>query len=315
MFRYAWRRVPSALVVLAAASAAIFSILRLIPGDPAVVLAGPEARAETIAALRTQLGLDTPLPAQYVKWLVGVATGDLGQSYLLGAPIGELISHAAAASVELALASMSLALLVGLVLGVLAAVVERRDVKVLLALFNALSFSVPAFVSGLVLVLVFAVGLGVLPAGGGISPEQDPIQALRHLILPAITLALPVSAVIARYMQTALRQVLGEDYIRTAMAKGIPFPRIVQRHALPNALPPVITIAAVQIGGLLGGVVVVESVFAWPGLGRLLLNAMSARDYLVVQDLLLLAVSVFIVLQVVADIVYARVDPRVHLEA
>ncbi len=303
------------MVVLFLASIAIFGVLRLTPGSPAAVLAGPSATPETIAAITGQLGLDQALPQQYLRWLGGLFSGHLGTSYVVGAPISTLIQQGAGNTLELTLSALILAIIGGGLLGTLGAVSRGRVTGSVLRLVNTLSFAVPTFVSGVVLVAVFAVRLPVFPPGGHVSILQYPITALRYIALPAICLAIPVSAVIARYLETALRQALEEDYVRTATAKGLTRRAIVVSQALPNALPSVVTVIGIQVGQLLGGALIVEAIFAWPGLGRLILTAVVGRDYLLVQDLLLLAVALFVVLQTATDILHAALDPRLRREA
>ncbi len=313
MVQYAARRLPSALLVLVLASVVIFGILRLTPGNPAVVLAGPDANPATITSIEHDLGLDQPLPVQYLRWVQGLVTGNLGHSYVLGAPIATLIARGAGNTLELTVGAMILALLLGLALGILGATTRNWLAQFLLMVVNTVTFAVPTFISGVVLVLVFAVTIHLLPPGGQLSLLKDPSLGIQFLILPALCLALPVSAVVARFLQTSMRQVLQEDYIRAAVAKGLKRHLILLRHALPNALPPVITVLGIQVGQLLGGAVIVEAIFAWPGLGQLILHAVLSRDYLLVQDLLMLGVLVFIVLRTAAEILQAGLDPRIRL--
>jgi peptide/nickel transport system permease protein len=313
MLEYAARRVPSALLVLLLASVVIFGILRLTPGNPAVVLAGPDANPATIHSIEHDLGLDQSLPAQYTRWAGGLVTGNLGHSYVLGAPIATLIGRGAGNTLELTLGAMILALLIGITLGVLGATTRNRAGQLVLLAVNTITFAVPTFISGVVLVLVFAVSVKLLPPGGQVSLLKDPSIGIQYLILPALCLALPVSAVIARFLQTSMRQVLEEEYIRAATAKGLQRRLIFLRHALPNALPPVITVLGIQVGQLLGGAVIVEAIFAWPGLGQLVLHAVLSRDYLLVQDLLMLGVFVFILLRTAAEVCQAAIDPRIRL--
>ncbi len=315
MLAYTARRLPSALAVLFAASVAIFMILRLTPGDAATVLAGPDTTPETIAAIQHRLGLDEPLPAQYARWVTGLVSGDLGRSYILGAPISSLIGRAALNTIELTVASLILAIVVGLVVGTIGALSGSRIAQAAVTAYATVGFSVPIFILGILFVLIFAVGLRVLPSSGNPVPLlSDPGKALPYLVLPAITLSIPLSATISRFMMTSMRAAMEEEYIRTAISKGLSRRRVVLRHALPNAMPPVITIIGLQAGALLGGAVLVESVFAWPGLGRLTLQALTKRDYLLVQDLVIIAVAVFITVQVVTDLVYAALDPRIRLQ-
>ncbi|MEU9021621.1 ABC transporter permease [Actinomadura sp. NPDC048394] len=315
MIRYSLRRVPSALLVLAVASVLVFFVLRLAPGDPAVVLAGPDATPQTIANVRENLGLDRPLPMQYLGWLGGTLTGDLGNSYILGAPISRLIGNGLGATLELTLGALVLAIVIGGAAGILAAVPRNRWMRGAASGFTGLAFAVPPYVTGVLLVLLFAVSIRLLPAGGRVALPADPAIGWQYLIMPALCLALPAAATIARFLTASIRRVQDEDYVRTCVAKGLSRRRTLVRHVIPNALPPVVTLLGIQIGQLLGGAIVVEAIFAWPGVGQLLLKGVLNRDYLLVQDLLLLAVAVFVVLQTLTDLAHAALDPRRRLEA
>lgn len=312
MSSYAVRRVASSLVILFAASIGIFAILRLAPGNPADVLAGPDPSPERIAILVREFELDKPLPDQYIRWIEGVFTGNLGMSYVLNAPVGGLILSRAGNTIELLVASMFLSLLLGGVLGVLAAVSKSRMVQFALALVNTIGLALPPFVIGILLAVLFAVHLQLLPAGGNVSFFDDPILAIQSVIMPAVTLALPISAVIARFVQVSVAQAFNEDFVITARMKGLAPRRTFLRHVLPNAMPPVVTVTGIQVGQLLGGAVVVEAIFAWPGLGQLGIQAIQTRDYLVVQDLLMWAVLAFIVIQTLTDLINAGLDPRIR---
>lgn len=313
MTRYCLRRAGSAVIVLILASFGIFGILHLAPGNPAVVLAGPDATPSVVAAITHSLGLDKPLPDQYWAWLHGVLTGQLGRSYILGVPISSLILHNLGNTAELTVAAALIAVIAGFLLGVLGAVTRNRFGQAVLTGINTLALAVPTYVSGIVLILVFSLAIPLLPPGGVV-----PLSALgslpRYLIMPAFCLALPVAAVFSRYLADALRQALGEDFIRTARATGVSRWRIIWRHALPNALPQILAILGIQFGTMLGGAAIVEALFAWPGVGQLLVTSTQDRDYLVVQDLLLWGVLIFTVLQLLTDLGYAWLDPRVRLE-
>ena len=314
MVRYVLRRLPSAVIVLFLASIAIFLLLRLSSGDPASVLAGPDAGADTVAAIRAGLGLDRPLSVQYLIWLRGILTGDLGDSYILHAPIAQLIGDSLVNTLELATGAILLAIAGGSVLGYLMATVRSRTVQNLLGAVTALGVAVPTYVTGVLLVLVFAVTYRVLPSGGvgpGLSDFQIGVQ---YLLMPAIALSLPTGATIARFLAASMRQTLDQDFIQAGVAKGLRHRRLMAAHVVPNALPPVTTVLGIQIGQLLGGAIIVETIFAWPGVGQLLLQAVTGRDYLLTQDLLLIAVAVFVVVQIVTDVVDAAIDPRIRLE-
>ncbi|MER5865851.1 ABC transporter permease [Kitasatospora sp. NPDC002040] len=314
MRSYLLKRLPSAALVLLLASFVIFAILRLIPGDPATSLAGPDAGPEAVAAIRARLGLDQPFLTQYAGWLGDLLTGDLGPSYAIGGEVSELIGNGLGATVELTLAALLLVVVLGLAIGLVGATTRRPWVAGALRALTTAVLAVPPFVTGIALVLVFAVTLGLLPPGGHESVLDAPDLAVQYLLLPALCLALPSAAILGRYVKDGLERTLAEDYVRTATALGVPRKRIIRRHALPNALPPVVTVLGMQIGQLLGGAVLVEAIFAWPGLGQLAEQGVVRRDYPVVQDLLLLMVGVFVLVQLLTDLVYAWLDPRIRWE-
>ncbi|MFJ4868766.1 ABC transporter permease [Streptomyces sp. NPDC088757] len=311
---YLLRRLPSALLVLLVASFVAFAVLRLVPGDPAAVLAGPDASAETEAAIRARLGLDEPLPAQYLRWLGGLLTGDLGPSYAIGGQTADLIGDGLGATVELTLAALLSVVVLGASFGILGATSRSRWVRTAVRVVTTGALAVPPFVTGVLLVLLFSVLLGVLPPGGRVPLLTAPDLGVQYLLLPALCLALPSAAVLGRYLKDGIERALGEDYVRTATAAGIAPRRLLWRHALPNALPPVVTLLGMQTGNLLGGAVLVEAIFAWPGLGQLAEQALVRRDYPVVQDLLLLLVTVFVLVQLLTDLVHAWLDPRIRWE-
>lgn len=314
MARYALRRLPSAVLVLLLASLAIFFLLRLASGDPAATLAGPDASDETVAAIRRNLGLDEPLAVQYLVWLRGIVTGNLGDSYILHAPIAQLIGDSLLNTVELAVGALLLALVGGGVVGYLMGTTQRRSLQTVLGTATSFGVAVPTYVTGVLLVLVFAVTYHVLPSGGiGPGLSQFSIGS-QYLLMPAITLSLPTGATLARFLAASMRQALDQDFIQTGIAKGLRRRRLMIAHAVPNALPPVLTVLGIQIGQLLGGAIIVETIFAWPGIGQLLLQAVTGRDYLLTQDLLLIAVFVFIVVQIITDVVDAAMDPRIRME-
>ena len=301
---YVLRRLILMVPTLFGVSLAAFAIVRAAPGDPARILAGMLASAEEVERLRRELGLDLLLPVQYVRYLRRLLVGDLGASMETGAPVLHEIGLRLGPTVLLAVVATALAALFGVLAGVLAATRRRTGwdyAAMMVALFGV---SVPVFWLGLMLILVFAVRLQWLPAGGFRSPQG--------LILPAITLAAFSQAVIARMTRSSLLEVLGQDYVRTARAKGVPGRRVVWRHALRNALVPVVTVVGLQFGTLLGGSVLTETTFAWPGMGRLLVRAIAARDYTVIQGAVLVFALMFMVVNLVVDLLYAVIDPRVR---
>ncbi|AJF63559.1 ABC transporter permease [Streptomyces vietnamensis] len=311
---YLLRRLPSALLVLLAASFLAFAVLRLVPGDPAAVLAGPDASAETEAVIRARLGLDAPLPTQYVRWLGDLLTGDLGPSYAIGGRTADLIGDGLGATVELTLGALLFVVVLGAAFGILGATARNRWVLGTVRVLTTGALAVPPFVTGVLLVLLFSVLLGVLPPGGRVPLLTAPDLGVQYLLLPSLCLALPSAAVLGRYLEDGIERALAEDYVRTATAAGIAPRRLLLRHALPNALPPVVTLLGMQTGYLLGGAVLVEAIFAWPGLGQLAEQALIRRDYPVVQDLLLLLVTVFVLVQLLTDLVHAWLDPRIRWE-
>ena len=315
MRRYALRRCPSALLVLAVASVGVFIVPRLAEGDAAVVLAGPDATAATREAVRHDLGLDRSPVVQYVLWARGLLSGDLGTSYIRKQPAAEAIGTALGQTVTLTVAALLLAIALGGAAGLTLGVVRRRPVTRVVGGMVSLAFALPPYVSGVLLVLLFAVTIRLLPAVGYMPLSENPDIAVQYLIMPALCLSLPVAAVLARFLATSVRQVMDEDFVRTGVAKGLPSRRLVFAHVIPNALPPVLTILGIQVGQLLGGAIVVEAIFGWHGLGDLLVNSVLTRDYVLVQDLLLFTVVVFVVVQTLTDLAHAAVDPRVRLEA
>lgn len=315
MLRYSLSRIPSALIVLVVGSVLIFTLLRLVPGDPALVLAGPDASPEALAALRTELGLDGPQAVQYFSWLAGILTLDLGRSLVLGGEIGSLLLDALGNTAALAGAALLVAVTIAFALSTVSVIADRKWLNNLVTAFGTVAVAIPNFVTGALLVVVFGVVLAVLPAGG--IPRRglldDPGITVQYLLLPAICLALPIAAALTRFLTESLRSQLTEPYATTARALGISRRRIVLTQVLPNALPSTVTVLGIQIGHLIGGAVLVEAIFALPGLGHLIERAIASRDYPVVQVMLLFSVLLFVVIQLVTDLVNATLDPRIRL--
>jgi peptide/nickel transport system permease protein len=312
MITYIGGRILQAIPVLLLASIAVFLVLRLVPGDPAVALAGEDASDERVQQIREQLGLTDALPVQYVRWLGNLVRGDMGESFRTRLPVSRLLSISLPPTIELTLAAYPIALAIGIPLGVLAGMRPRSFWDWGLSGYTLISIGIPNFLLGILFLYVFAVQLGWLPAAGRVSFFDDPVQSLRHLFLPALALGSGLAAVLARYTRTAVSEVMGQDYIRTARAKGLAGSTVVMRHALRNSLIPVVTIAALQVGNLLAGAVVVEQVFTRPGLGRLVVEAIANRDYLIVQSTLVVLVTIFVAVNLAADIAYGFLDPRVR---
>jgi peptide/nickel transport system permease protein len=313
MIGYTLRRLSQLVPVLIVSSAIVFVLMRMVPGDPVLMMVGENASTEVQAAVRHQLGLDQPLPVQYVFWLGRILHGDFGNSYFSKLPVLDLMSGAAPATAQLALVALAMALIVALPIGVLSALHQGSRFNLAVTAYTGLALGVPNFWLGILLILLFTLALGWLPPGGRIDPFQNPSLGLKTLILPALTLSIHMSAVFARFITTAMLDVLHEDYVRTARAKGLAERAVVVGHALRAALIPVVTVVGLQFGRLLGGTVVVESIFAWPGLGRMMIDAVGQRDYPLVQATLLLMVVVFVMINLAMDLLYGLLDPRIRL--
>jgi ABC-type dipeptide/oligopeptide/nickel transport system permease component len=306
VWRYVLKRVVLALPVLLGVSVVVFVAIRLIPGDPAQLMAGQAATQEVVQQIRQSLGLDQPVPVQYLYFLRNVVRGDLGRSLFNGAPVVEELAQRFPRTVRLALASMAVASLIGIPAGILAATRRSTWVDTAVMLVALAGVSVPVFWLGLNLILLFSVRLQWFPSFG--------YETWRHLVLPSLTLGAASAAIVARMTRSAMLEVLGQDYVRTARAKGLAERVVVNRHALRNALIPVVTVLGLQLGTLLSGAVLTETVFAWPGIGRLLVEAVLARDYPIIQGATLLIAATFVVLNVAVDVLYGLLDPRIRYE-
>lgn len=313
MTRYLIRRIPSVLLVLVATSVIAFLLPRLVPGDPAAVVAGPDASPETIAAIRTELGLDRPLVTQYFDWIGGVLSGDLGQSLQFNRPVSELIGDRVVSTVELAVLAAIFLVVFGIGLGVLAGSARSRWARVLVEGTNTGLLAAPAFLVGLLFILVFGVAFRVLPTSGEVSVLEDPEIGIQYLLLPALALALPMSAGVARLVQTRILAVRQEDFVDLAVAKGVPPGRITRRHVLRNSLGPAVVLIGILSGELLAGAVVIEAIFARNGLGQLAVSSAQSADYTVIQVLIVGAVFIAVVGQLLTEIILAALDPRVRL--
>lgn len=300
------------LASLLASSVVVFACMAVLPGSPARVALGVNATDEAVAELEREFGLDDPKPVQYWRWVTGLVRFDLGESYISRAPIAPQIADRFQVTLWLVVCAMVLALLVAVPLGTLMAVRHRQLSGLVLSTLSQVGVSIPAFLAGLLLVAVFAVGLGWLPSGGWTPPAQDPALFLRQLVLPVTSLALVQAAVLARYVRSSVLEVMREDYIRTARAKGLTPMRALVRHGLRNAAIPVVTVLGLQLATLLVGAVVVERVFVIPGLGSGLLDAVANRDLLMVQDIVMLLVAAVLVVSFVVDLLYLVIDPRLR---
>ena len=312
MLAYVFARVLQAIPVLVLASIGVFLMLRLVPGDPAELLAGQDATDEDVVRIRAQLGLNDSLPEQYIGWLSDIFRGDMGVSFARGQPVSRMLRSAIPPTLELTVASYVVAVVIGIPLGILGGIRPRSGWDWTLSGYTLITIGIPGFVFGILMLWIFSVRLDWFPTFGQVSIVDDPLSSLHHLALPAIATGAGVAAVLARYTRTTIAEVMGNDFVRTARAKGLTESHVVVRHALRNSMIPVVTVMALQVGGLLGGAVIVEQVFTRPGLGRLMVNAIQARDYLVVQSTLIILVTVFIGANLAADIAYGFLDPRVR---
>jgi len=308
------RRVAAFVATLVFLSALVFVVVRVLPGDPATLILGVESNPETVARLRQALGLDRPLAVQYVDWLARAARGDLGTSIQYDVPVGRLILSRLPVTLPLALMAAAIMIAVALPLGVYAATRHRRAGDYAAMLVSQLGIAVPAFWSGLLLILLFSVRLGWFRSGGFDGWSAGVVAGVKALLLPAIALGAFQAAVLVRATRSAVLDVLREDYVRTARAKGVAEGRVVARHALRNATIPIVTVMGIQLGQLIAGAIVLESVFALPGLGRLALVAIGARDLPVVQGVTLFVAASIVFINFAVDLAYAALDPRIRYE-
>ena len=311
MLRYIARRLLSLALSLLVASVVIFLLIEMVPGDPATFMLGTGAQPETLAALREQLGLNLPLPVRYASWLGSVLTGDLGNSFTYKTPITGMILDRMQVSLPLAIMALLLAVVLAFPVGLFAASRRGRAGDTSVMGLTQIGIALPNFWFAMLLVLLFAVHLQLLPAGG-FGGWDKPLAALRSLLLPAVALALPQAAILARVLRSALIETLDQDYVRTARAKGLSRSQTLRRHALRNALIPVLTILGMQFSFLLAGAIIIENVFYLPGLGRLIFQAITQRDLIVVQSAVLVLVAAVILVTFLVDMAYAAVDPRLR---
>lgn len=315
MFSFLLRKLPSVAVVAFISSIIAFVLPRLAPGDPALTIAGSDATLEQVAAVREQMGLSKPLVQQYLDWIGGLFRGDLGQSYIMRRPVSSVIGSRLESTLELALLAMLLMIVIGLVLGVLAGSPRSKWSRVLLDFLTTVFLATPPFLTGLLLILFLGIFFPILPISGEVGFLQDPWRALQFLILPALAMALPQAAVVARLLQTAMNTARGEDYVDLAKAKGASPRRITWRHVLRNSMGTAVVALGLRAGDLLAGAIVIEAIFARNGLGSLAVYAVQSRDYVILQVLILGAVVIAVFIQLLSEIILAALDPRIRLEA
>jgi peptide/nickel transport system permease protein len=309
--RYVLRRAGQAVVVLFGVSVLVFSIMHLVPGDPVRLALGTRFDQDTYDAMVQRAGLDEPIVVQYVDWAGSALVGDLGVSFRSGETVTDVISERLPATVSLAFGAIVVALVIAVPLGLLSAVRPRSPVDYVATVVSQAGISIPDFWLAIMAILLFAATLRWLPSGGYVPLTEDPVEWARHLALPALAVGAVSGSVLTRFVRSSAIEALGQDYTRTARAKGLPRRVVLRRHVLRNALIPVVTVTGIQLAYLLSGVVVVEEVFAWNGLGRLALQAVETRDYPVLQGAVLLFAAFFLVINLVVDLVYAAIDPRI----
>jgi len=312
MLKFLPRRLLQLVPTLFLVSVIIFGLQQLLPGDPALVMAGEERDPAVIEQIRKQYRLDQPLPVQYVYWVGNVLTGNLGESMRIKQPVSELIAAKLPVTVQLATMAMAFALAIGIPAGILSAVKKGSSWDVGANVFALWGLSTPNFWLGIMLIFLFSVKLGWLPASGFVSPFEDWRQSLATTVMPAFVLGNAIAAVLMRHMRSAMLQAMQSDYVRTARAKGLVEKKVILKHALRNALTPVITLGALEFGTLLSGAVLTEQVFSIPGFGKLIVDAVFNRDYAVVQGVVLVTATVYILLNLLADVLYVLVNPRLR---
>lgn len=313
MLRWLAVRLGSMLVAMLGVTVAVFALVHLIPGDPIRNSLGTRFNQEIYDRKRTESGLDQPLVEQFVRWLGRAARGDLGESFRSNRSVTSLVVERLPATLSLAFAALAVALVIAIPVGIVSAVRAGSKLDYAATAASQVGVSVPEFWAAIMYILLFALTLSWLPPAGYVSPFDSPLQWARHLVLPALTVGLVSGSILTRFVRSAVLEALNQDYVRTAQAKGLSSRQIVTGHVLPNAAIPILTVVGLQLGFMLGGVVVVEVIFAWPGIGRLALTAVEDRDYAVLQGAVLYLAFTFLLVNLVVDLLYAIADPRVRL--
>ncbi len=319
MGRYLVRRVITALPVIALVSVLTFAGQQLIPGDPLYAILGAdqlevlEADPETLDALRREYGLDQPVMVQYAKYTWRTLQGDFGRSFSTRKPVTEAIGERLSVTLTLSVVTFVVNILISIPLGILAALHRGTKIDLFATAWAVLGVATPGFWVAILLIILFSVTLGWFPAAGWVSPFDDPVEGIKHMVLPVVALGLFGSATIMRQTRSALLEVMRQDYIQTARAKGLTGNRVIVRHALRNAMLPVVTLLSLSLAGLIGGTVLIERVFAIPGVGRLALDATNGRDYPVIQAIVLMSATAIVAANLLADVAYGLIDPRIRL--
>ena len=312
MLSYVLRRLAIAIPTLLLVSVLVFSLLKFLPGDPAIALAGEERDPAVIEYLRQKYSLDQPLYVQYGKWLAGIVQGDFGLSIRTRLPIGEMIAQKLPVTIQLSVMAMILATLIGIPAGIIAALKRGTAADYGVSIIGLAGLSVPSFWLGIMLILLFAVTLGWFPSGGYVAFIDSPLDNLRHTLLPSLVLGTAAAAIVMRHTRSAMLQVLKQDYVRTARAKGLKERIVVVRHVLRNSLVPVVTMSTLHLGELLSGAVLTEQVFGIPGFGKMIVDGVFSRDYAVVQAVVLCSAALFLLMNLLADIAYVILSPRLR---
>ena len=313
LVRFLARRLAYTGIVLAGVLVVVFALVHLVPGDPVRIALGTRYTPEAYDALRSASGLDRPLAEQFFGYLLGAVRGDLGVSFRNGDPVATILAERLPATVSLAVVGIVIALLIAVPAGIWSALHEGRASDAIVRLTSQFGVSVPDFWMGMLLIALFATTLGWLPTSGYRPLFTDPVGWASHIVLPGLTVGLVAGAIMTRYVRSAVLDVASTGYVRTARSKGLSPAVVTLRHTVRNALVPILTIVGIQLATILGGVIVVEVVFAWPGLGRLVFNAVAARDYPVIQGAVLLIAAMFLLINLVVDVLYAVADPRIRL--
>lgn len=313
MTTYILRRLVMLVPVLIVVGVVVFGLVHLTPGDPAAVILGDRATPEDIARLREQLGLNDPLPVQFVRWFSNVLRLDFGESIFLGEPVTQALLDRVQPTVLLTVYALSIQVIIGIPAGILAAVRYNSPLDRVLTVMAISGSAVPTFFLGILLILIFAVRLRWLPSGGYVPFVEDPAAHLKAMLLPAFALGFSAAGLLARLVRSSMLDVLREDYVRTAFAKGLPEQLVIVRHALRNALIPALTVIGISIGALLGGAVVTETVFTIPGMGRLVVQSIARRDYPVIQGAIIAIAMTYVLVNLIVDVLYVYIDPRVRL--